>query len=156
MTEYTERASNLGSNILESIKEHPVPTALAGLGLGMLLFGTLWKKEEVMPEVRRAMGESGAGAGIKEKMEETREKARDMKDRVWSKAREWRGAASDYAKQISESGTEKMKGTGASVRTMIEENPLAAIAAALALGAVVGLSLPEMKKEREILTETMH
>lgn len=42
------------------------------------------------------------------------------------------------------------------MRTMIEEKPLAAIAAALALGAVVGFSIPEMKKEREILTETMH
>ena len=53
MTEFTEKTSKLGSNILESIKEHPVPTALAGLGIGMLLFGTLWKKEEAMRKKRR-------------------------------------------------------------------------------------------------------
>lgn len=155
MTEFTEKTSKLGSNILESIKEHPVPTALAGLGIGMLLFGTLWKKEEAMPEEKETMEESKI-CGMKEKMEESHEKAREMKERVMGKAREWKGAASDYAKQISESGTEKLRGTGASMRTMIEENPLAAFAAALALGAVVGFSLPEMKKEREILTETMH
>jgi ElaB/YqjD/DUF883 family membrane-anchored ribosome-binding protein len=155
MTEFTKKTSNLGNNILESIKEHPVPTALAGLGIGMLLFGSLWKKEGAMPEEKEAMGESTIG-GIKEKMEESRERGREMKGRIMEKAGEWKSAASGYARQMGEAGTEKLRGTGTSMRTMIEEKPLAAIAAALALGAVVGFSIPEMKKEREILTETMH
>lgn len=155
MTEFTEKKSNLGSNILESIKENPVPTALAGLGIGMLLFGTLWNKEGAMPEEKEAKGESAIG-GIREKMEESRERGREMKERIMEKAGEWKSAASGYARQMGETGTDKLRSAGTSMRTMIENNPLAAVAAALALGAVVGFSLPEMKKEREILTETMH
>lgn len=89
-------------------------------------------------------------------MEESRERGREMKERIMEKAGEWKSAASGYARQMGETGTDKLRSAGTSMRTMIENNPLAAVAAALALGAVVGFSLPEMKKEREILTETMH
>ncbi len=152
MTQFTEKSQVMGTNILDSIKEHPVPAAIAGLGLGMLIFGGFLKKSRGVMEPEESQTMSGMGPVG----EEISGSARDVKERVLSKAREWKGKASDYARQFGESGTERIRGTGASVRGAIESNPLTAIAVALAVGAALGFSIPEMKKEREIISETIH
>jgi len=153
MTQFTEKSLTWGLNILDSIKEHPVPTAIAGLGLGMLIFRSVRRRSEG----QMSFEESPAMANIKETLGDVSERAQDVKENVWNKAKEWTGMASDYSRQMGGIGMERIKGTTSSLRSAIEERPLMAIAVVLTVGAVLGLAIPEMRreKEREITSEGM-
>jgi hypothetical protein len=59
----------------------------------------------------------------------------------------WRDQAADSLKGFGESAQQQLSYMRNSVSRVIDENPLAAIAAALALGAAVGLSIPAACRE---------
>ncbi len=155
MTQFTEKSMNLRSSLLDGIKDHPIPAAVASLGLGMLIIGSIWKKGN-----GRAMLEEKMESA-QETVESAREASRQVKSGIMEKAREWTGKAGDYARQfsgqqagdISESVSESIKGAGTSFSRLIESNPLAAIAVAVAFGAALGFGIPEMGKSKEAMPE---
>lgn len=122
-----DRVRDLAGSLADTIRENPIPAALASTGL-ILLFA---KGEE---RVRARKEELRGGK------EEFRARAGEKRAELAGRAREAREAVS--GKAVAARGT---------LQEAFRGNTLAAIAAAFAIGAVAGLVLPETDKEEEVL-----
>lgn len=144
------RAKGIGSDIVEAVKSNPVPAAMVGVGLG-------W----IMMKRRSAHGNgngSGAAYGVGERAEEMSGRARAKAGEVSGAARQKAGQISEQvrgkAEEISGMARERAQQTRGRLQDMLQDNPLALGAAVLALGALVGLIIPETRKEEELMGET--
>jgi ElaB/YqjD/DUF883 family membrane-anchored ribosome-binding protein len=129
-----------GSSVADSVWKNPIPVALIGLGVGMLLMrnfrGQRYTSTRPGPSQGRvpnyAMGNTG-------QMRQTQGSAGTLQN-----------AASDLAT--------KAKNTASTVGTRFEQvlhdNPLAIGAVAVAAGTAVGLVLPTTRFESEYIGET--
>lgn len=166
------------SKVLEIVKEHPLPAAVIGLGVGWLLVessrrsesrgsrsdrgydgydhdsGDAWKRES-----------PGALATAKDKFKEmtgsAREAVSNAADTVGEKAEHLKDQAMDLGHQAQDKALKlnrKAKGQVRRVRTgfweTMESNPLLVGAATLALGIVAGLAIPSTDVEDEWMGET--
>ncbi|MBW7956256.1 MAG: DUF3618 domain-containing protein [Deltaproteobacteria bacterium] len=122
-----DRVREFTGSVMETIRENPIPAALASAGL-ILLF---------------ARGEERVKAG----REELRGEKEELRARVEGKRAELAGRAREAREAIS-GRAGAAKGT---LQEAFRGNMLAAVAAAFAIGAVAGLVLPETRKEEEIL-----
>jgi hypothetical protein len=163
-----EKLRETGSSIGNTVWRNPIPFALFGLGLGML----------IVKRVRNADGGTMRSSG--------RESDRDMgygmaTPRYSGMARQY-GAPGEYAGAARQYGASNrgalrdtaiglMHGTGETVsnlghrakegalsarrgfQRLVHENPLAVGAAAVAVGAAVGLALPSTRIEQEYMGE---
>lgn len=141
-----------GSSVADSVWRNPIPVALIGLGVGMLLVrnfrGQRYTSTRTKPQVRvpeRGMSNQGQmwqtqGSGT---LDSVRETASDLANRS--------------TQALSDLGT-KAKNTASSVTTRFEQvlhdNPLAIGAVAVAAGTAVGLVLPSTRFESEYIGET--
>jgi len=144
-----------GSSVADSVWRNPIPVALIGLGVGMLLMrnfrgqsyssaGTRQLSQGRVPNY--AMGNEGrmrqtqTGSGTLDNVKET---ATDLANRS--------------TQALSDLGT-KAKNTASTVTTRFEQvlydNPLALGAVAVAAGTAVGLVLPTTRFESEYIGET--
>lgn len=130
-------------SIFDRIKENPIPAVMAGAGL-YLLFSRKTGDGEYISE---------KGAEVKEKAEEVSKEAKgkvyQMRVRTGEKAKEMKWKAREKKEQIKGAVTEKTEAAKGWFYGMIEDNPLAVVTAAFAIGSAIGLSLPETEKERE-------
>ncbi len=113
-----EKAREVGSTILETVKQNPVPVGLMGFGLIWLIM----KGTKVSP-VRT----------------------------LESKAKEKIQKITDVPQKEVQYQARRAKGK---LQEMVHDNPLALGAAVLALGAVVGLIIPEAQSEQEFIGGT--
>jgi ElaB/YqjD/DUF883 family membrane-anchored ribosome-binding protein len=144
-----------GSSVADSMWRNPIPVALIGLGVGMLLMknfrGQSYSSTSTrrLPQGRRvpnyAMSNEGRmrqtqGSGTLDNVKET---ASDLANRS--------------TQALSDFGT-KAKNTASTVTTrfeqMLHDNPLAIGAVAVAAGTAVGLVLPATRFESEYIGET--
>lgn len=114
-------------NLMETIREKPLSSALVGLGIGWALAGGLrsMRGSRGMSEWEEGMG--GTSEEMKAKMQEYRETAREKAEEVRHHAMQWGSQAMDYMK----------------------ENPFLVVGAALAIGAAVGLGASYMSRGSE-------
>jgi ElaB/YqjD/DUF883 family membrane-anchored ribosome-binding protein len=208
----TKRASY---SIVETIKQNPVPAALAGLGIGWLLvegfksssedryyegnggrYQTRYYEPRGQYQSQGGIGETFSSA--QEKVGEFASQTREQVEELGSQAREKVGHISEQvqdqasqtldqvsqlgsqarekAEQLGSQAREKAEQLGSQAREKaeiignqvqeqaqwaksqfwqtMEENPLMVGAAALALGVVVGLSIPETRYENRLMGET--
>lgn len=138
------RARETSSSLVDAIRNNPIPAAMAGAGL-IILF---------------ARGSEGGRYGKTVTSETTGEKVQEAKDKVYDISHRARGKAedlkdrargkADYAKEeISEKAVE----VKSVFHDLVENNPLAVIATAFAIGSAIGLGLPPTRKEQELLGE---
>ena len=142
-----------GSSVADSVWRNPIPVALIGLGVGMLLVRNFGRQRYTStrrkPSEGRvpnyAMSNEGQmrqtqGTGTLDSMKET---ASDLANRS--------------TQALSDLGT-KARNTASSVTTrfeqMLHDNPLAIGAVAVAAGTAVGLVLPATRFESEYIGET--
>ena len=142
-----------GSSVADSVWKNPIPMALIGLGVGMLLMrnfrGQRYTSTQTKPSQGRvpnyARGNEGQlrqtqGTGTLNNVKET---ASDLANRS--------------TQALSDLGT-KAKNTASTVGTrfeqMLHDNPLAIGAVAVAAGTAVGLMLPSTRLETEYIGET--
>ena len=167
-----EKLKETGSSIGNTVWQNPIPFALVGLGLGML----------IVNRVRNADGRTMRSYG--------RESDRDMgygmatpryagMGRQYGASGEYAGASRQYGasstrgtlSQVRNTASEVMHGTtqrvshlghqakegalraGRGLQRLVHENPLAVGAAAVAVGAAVGLALPSTRIEEEYMGE---
>ena len=167
-----EKLKETGSSIGNTVWQNPIPFALVGLGLGMLIVNRVRNADE------RTMRSYG------------RESEREMgygmatpryagKGRQYAASGEYAGASRQYGdssnrgtfSQVRESANDLMHGTtervshlghqakegalraGRGFQRLVHENPLAVGAAAVAVGAAVGLALPSTRIEQEYMGE---
>lgn len=145
-----DTAREKGGGIVETIKQHPVPAALAAVGLGWL-----WRSREraaatgaraesyptgyVEPRTGGgAMGQAQERAG--EAASQVQGEARQAADQAQQRVGEWTGQAQ-----------EQMQSARGQFDRLLQENPLAVALAAFGLGAAVGLAVPETPQERQVM-----
>jgi hypothetical protein len=124
-----DAAANAGSAALNVIREHPIPVAVAGLGVSWLLTHrpNPAHVSQNVTKVTEARDQIGGAVG----------------DAVTR--------AQDAAQQIGSQAATGANRAGGLLQQAIHDNPLAVGAAALALGAVVALAVPQTPQEHQVM-----
>ncbi len=151
------RAKGMNSNFMETIKQNPLPAAVAGIGLGWFFVSgrkqssgqPLYQGGEpyayrypssYQPPRHEQRGSSGSSAS-------------QALSGAQSRAEQTAGQAQHRAEQAAiqaQHRAQKAKGT---LEQMLHENPLAVGALAIGAGATVGLAVPETSKESQMMGE---
>jgi len=143
-----------GTGILETIKQNPVPAAIAGIGIAWL-----WTHRVPSPTAS-AYGRSNvrarddwdrgyASAGVRQgsTTDAIGDKLGDAADSV---GRRVSGVGDAVARVPDQVGT-NAEGVTRQAQRLMEESPLAVGAAALAVGAAIAMVLPVSQMERRVL-----
>jgi hypothetical protein len=161
----------IGSNVADTIRNHPIPTALIGAGVGWLIV----ELSSGGAQPRRAIGRAGRrlrdSAG--EMYERGKEKVRDFGHRISESTQEYGermmgggtyghypesegmgGRLREQAGNLTESVQEGYEHARDAVGRTVRDYPLAVGAGALAVGLLVGLLLPRTRAEDELMGET--
>jgi ElaB/YqjD/DUF883 family membrane-anchored ribosome-binding protein len=148
-----ETASDTGSGVLETIRRNPLPAAMAAIGIGLLVMNRSNGRSSYQPDRyldggRRDADEHragyGTGSGVTERAGEKMDQVGEKASRVASDVRSTVGELPD---QVGSTARE----AGWNAQRVLEENPLAVGAAAFAVGAAIGMALPETEVERNVL-----
>jgi ElaB/YqjD/DUF883 family membrane-anchored ribosome-binding protein len=131
----TQASRRIGSGALDVVRDNPVPVAMIGLGLGMLLYSSRRRDghEPSRIGMRPASGMRGLSSNLKHA-------AIERRDEVRGHVGEWSEAATDYTRHV-----------GRRAASFYEENPLAVAAATFTAGAALGLMLPGTRTEDAVL-----
>ena len=165
-----ETLKETGYSLTNTVRRNPIPCALIGLGVGMLVVNRI-RNADGRTSRMRAYG-SDYESGMTEPM------YAGMGEHYSTRAEEYAGAsrhygsskrgmfrqvkdsagniAQDAGEKVSELGHQASEGArwaGRSLQHLIHQNPLAVGAAAVAVGAAVGLSLPATRVEQEYMGE---
>lgn len=140
--DYTRRnGGEFSRNLVDTITHNPVATLLAATGIGWMLY-----RQNREDSSQAAYHGDGAEAGLKDKAEHVKQQA---------------GDAAHHASENLRQGAEHLKhSTQAQARKvsqgfnhMLDEQPLALGALGLALGALIGGSLPSTRAEDRVMGE---
>ena len=154
-----------GSSVAGSVWRNPIPVALIGIGVGMLVMRN-FRGSSYESSTRRSLSEgrrSDYSTGVSD--EETPYKQRQYGQRTTSASggalNQVKETASDLASRsthaLSDLGTKARDGASAVTtrfERMMHDNPLAVGAVAIAAGTAVGLVLPSTRFESEYIGET--
>lgn len=138
------RARETGSSLVDTIRNNPIPAAMAGAGL-IILFAR-------GPEGGKHK-EAGAVETAGEKAGEAREKVYDISQRTKGRVEDIQGRAKEKATRARDEIRGKTTEFRGLFNDLVENNPLAVVAAAFAIGSAIGLGLPGTRKEEELLGE---
>jgi ElaB/YqjD/DUF883 family membrane-anchored ribosome-binding protein len=184
-------AQKAGNNMLETVKENPIPSIIAGLSVGWLVakstdsseqryYGRDYYENDYQrararrygePHYRERYGpvgydgefrheeyedyEGGSNrSSVKEQASEAADRARERASEAADQARETAQRSQETAQRYSRRARRRAQGATNQVGRWIENNPLTAGAATLALGAFAGLALPGTRREDELMGET--
>jgi hypothetical protein len=152
------------SSVVKSAKDNPLPLVLIGVGAGLLAYRSFTKpayreswryghENRQDREFDRSMTEPDRGtlAGITGKASETAGQTMDKVSGAFNRAYTGAGTVMTQAYEKAD------EFRGAAIdryQTYLSQNPLALGAAALALGAAVGMAIPASTYESELLGET--
>lgn len=169
--EAEETITRTSYSLYDSIRNNPVPAAMAGIGLAWFFLSRrrderLMYRGEYQGEEGLRAGERRRGEGITtrvrhaahevaEKAEHlaqggdggtsVAEKAREAGEAVTGKARE----AGEAVKRVAREATEQGRRIENRVEDWFYQNPLAAGAIVMATGTAIGLAIPISRKEEE-------
>jgi ElaB/YqjD/DUF883 family membrane-anchored ribosome-binding protein len=169
--------------IVDTIKANPVPAALVGIGLAWMWMsgrenpygatGRSYGRDPRGYDRRSSSFTRQGGPGVWERTtdaagnlaDKTKETMSDMVGQVQENAGDLAGRAKstvsdvvnrtqETAGHLAEQAQHQARRAGDRVQTAMHETPLAVGAIALALGAGVGLAIPQTRKENDLMGET--
>jgi len=166
------------SSVVQYIRDNPVPFALIGIGAGMLALSTR-RREQSAYDVGRnlesdAYGRSGTGdwrttqssltdrardvaSGVAGTAREAAERAKTATSSAATSVRDAATTAADATRQqldhVSNQARQGARVASDRVKNTLQDNPMALGVAALAAGALVGLTLPKTRVENEYMGE---
>ena len=170
------------TRLLRVVREHPLPAAVIGLGVGWLLversrsldknfdgysefdFEEDWDSEpsrlatvrekvkDVASSAREAV--SGAADTVGEKASHLKDEALDLGHKAKDQALGLGHKAKDQAGQLKRKAKTQVRRARTGFWQTMEENPLLVGAATLALGVIAGLAIPSTDVEDEWMGET--
>ncbi|MGB3633841.1 MAG: DUF3618 domain-containing protein [Rubrobacteraceae bacterium] len=164
-----DTAKQAGSNVADTIKDNPIPAALAGAGLVGL--GWLIASGRDSGSQRGSREDSGASNYYDSRRSYYRsfndeaefeassggsggEKAQEAAGQAREKAGELGGQLQGRASQAGDEAREKAQRAKGGLQRTLQETPLALGALALGIGAAVGFAIPGTSKEDEMMGET--
>jgi uncharacterized protein DUF3618 len=149
-----------GYGLLETVKQNPIPAALAGLGIAWLWTHRASGSRSDASRYRQPFDQSKwdtayAGAGSQggswssepSTSEGITDKVSDVTDAVGRRV----SGVGDAVGRLPDNVGGSAEGMGRQAQRMIEDSPLAAGAIALAVGAAISLALPATQVERRVL-----
>jgi len=182
-TNIGDKMNETRDTLVDTVRNNPIPAALTGIGLVWLLMnrsksskarGESQSNGDAWDGVKQAVNGAGAavsGAGhqISDAAGKALGQASDAAGNALHGASETamglvQGAsetashlaeqASDAAASVAKGAQQGVKRVEAGFQTQLQDNPIALGAAALAIGAVVGFSLPRTEREDQFMGET--
>lgn len=178
-TNTRERIAETGRGLAQTIRENPLPAAMAAAGIGWLLLSSREQRptttrftngepdEFAIPD--ESYQESGVRARVRDVAGNVADKANDLKE----KAQEVTQQAVQKVRNTGERAVERARATGdrltsradeaayrvretarttaRRVEHQFEESPIGIGAVALAMGLAIGLSIPGTRKEAELM-----
>lgn len=159
-----EKLKETGSSMTNIVQQNPIPCALIGLGLGMFVVNRIRNADSRTSRSRAYQPEFEAGMAIPRHAGMARQhdeyagtsrqygaSTRHALNRVKDTAGEWTHEAADKVSHLGHQAKEGAMRAGRSFQHFVQENPLAVGAAAVAVGAVVGLALPSTRIEKQYM-----
>ena len=152
-TSAMETASDTGSGILETIRRNPLPAAMAAIGIGLLVMNRSENRSSYRQDrygdggwrdADAYRGGYGTSPGVAERAGETFDQVGQKASRAASDIRSTVGDLPDHVGS-------RARDVGWNAQHVVEENPLAVGAVAFAVGAAIGMALPETDVERNVL-----
>lgn len=160
-------------NLGTTLKNNPVPTVLTGLGLAWLAMNQNKPFNPAKPSTGPGLGEKISGAADQvssalsranqqlhtaadkamAKGTSIREKATDLSHRAGDSVNSTSGAIGDNAHAVADQISAQTGQLKAQFDHALKQQPLVLAALGIALGAVLGASLPTTRKEDELLGE---
>jgi ElaB/YqjD/DUF883 family membrane-anchored ribosome-binding protein len=156
-----ETATDAGSGIIDTMRRNPIPTAMAAIGIGWLLMN----RSDGRGSYRSGAGWDGSWrdgerygyAGYPSGGRDRRmtDRAGETIDQVGRKAGQVaddvRSTVGSTVGQFPDQVGSTAREVGWNAERLVQENPLALGAAAIAVGAAIGMALPETDVERNML-----
>jgi hypothetical protein len=176
------RGGTSGANkVVELARDHPIPAAVIGVGVGMMIRDAANKKTDVgrMPPAGYAAGygyeggfpgvsartyDEGPGVAsrtVHDAKERVAEVAQSARDTVGEAAHTAHDKVADVLDSVEERGARLRESAHVRVKNAkigfwqtLDQQPLAVGAAAIAAGLIAGLLIPGTTREDEMLGET--
>lgn len=178
-----DTAKQAGSNVIETIKDNPIPTALTGtglVGLGWLVvnvskgssgsssqqsftqqsvsdgpryYGSTERRYPASYESQESEGRESE-ASSQGAGGQARERASQMGSQLQDRASQAGGQAQEKASQAGQQAQEQAQRAKGGFQKILQESPLALGALAAGIGAAVALAVPGTGKEDEVMGET--
>ena len=178
-TNTKERIAASGRSLAETIRENPIPAAMAAAGIGWLLLSSREQRpsttrftngepdEFAIPD--ESYHEGGVRAKVRDVAENVAERAQDLTEkaqdatqravdkvrntgaRVAEKARYTGDRLTTRADDASWRVRETARTTARRVENQYAESPIGVGAVALAVGLAIGLSVPGTRKETQLM-----
>ncbi|HYH92635.1 MAG TPA: DUF3618 domain-containing protein [Candidatus Saccharimonadales bacterium] len=170
-------AQQAGAGIVETIKQNPIPAAMAGIGIGWLLThrssgsdqwgrsSNGWSSRDRYGYDRRGTayrsGEGSSGtqdwstqSGVQDRVGEVAGSVGERLGSVGDTVGERLGSVGDTMGEVPQMVGQRAQGVGTQAQRLIEQSPLAVGAVAVAVGAAIGLVLPSTEVEQQVLGST--
>lgn len=153
-------------------RDNPVPASIAAASIGYMLWNrrsassgyetvgmrSAYAADDSLGEPTLDTGVSGATAAVKEQAREVTRSAKDAASAVAEQASSTVQAAQTKAGEVSRNVSQTIRTVGTRTSTQFDrwmrDNPMAVGVAALAAGAVVGLTVPRTETENQVMGET--
>ena len=139
-----DTAKGISDMVMETIKQNPIPTALAGAGLALLWMNRSNGSDRRYQPTYRGGQQSGNGFG--DRIGDT---ASSVGDTISGAV----GQVGDSAGRIGQNVGQTVGDIGTQLDRFMQSSPLAMGAIALGAGAVVGGLVPSTPQERELLAD---
>jgi hypothetical protein len=167
-----------GNGMIDTIRQNPVPAALAAIGIGWLAVrmrdqgsssygngyrysfagyrsdGAGYGRRYTSPYRDYQGADYGSGDySSSDAMDRARQGAQDIADQASQRAQQLGSDAQRAAQEAFDTTQQRLQSAQWQVDRTWNENPLALGALAVGVGAAVALAIPETQKERELLGE---
>lgn len=183
VTNAGDSVKGIGGTIVETIKENPIPAALAGVGLGWLIVSARKSGGSATPSYQSDDPRYGQGYGYDQpygqygqespgmtgrarnamgSVTEGAENAAgqvagtvsDTVDQVQQTAGQFVGQAQQGMGQVGAQTEQRLQRAQSGFQQMLQQNPLGVAAGAVVAGMAVGLAVPETRKEDQLFGST--
>ena len=149
-----ETALDTGTDIVQLIRQNPIPAALVGLGLGWLYMNRASSGPDhrahsrdhyrYPPDNRYGRSEASSSQGGVGDM--ARQTGRQVSDRA--------GEVTEQVGDLAAAAMDRTARAPGRIQRMVNDNPLMTAALAASLGAAAGLMLPPTQKEDQLVGAT--
>lgn len=174
-TNTRERITETGRGLAQTVRDNPLPAAMAAAGIGWLLLSS--RNERSTPRFTDGVGDylpdetdksrmesgmrhaaetvSGKAHELTERVQETghrvAQRAQETTQRVAQRARETGARVAERADHAMHRARDRARTAAHRVENQYEESPIGLGVVALAVGLAVGLSIPATRREAELM-----